>query len=67
MGLALVTLYGSGGRFLGSLENRLVHVANSAHLRAHLGEIEIELEALVDSGNQLVEPLTGRPVVVVTL
>ncbi len=67
VGLALLVLYGTGGRFLGNLENRLVHVANSAHLRAYLEEMEIELEALVDSGNQLVEPLSGRPVIVVAL
>lgn len=67
LGLALLVLYGTGGRFLGSIENRLVHVANSAHLRAYLDGVELELEALVDSGNQLVEPLTGRPVVVVAL
>ncbi len=67
MGLALTILYGSGSRFLGALENRLVHVANSAQVRARFGEMEIELEALVDSGNHLVEPLTGRSVVVVAL
>lgn len=67
LGLALVVLYSTGGRFLGSIENRLVHVANNAQLRAYIDGVEFELEALVDSGNQLVEPLTGRPVVVVAL
>jgi stage II sporulation protein GA (sporulation sigma-E factor processing peptidase) len=67
LGLALVVLYLTGGRFLGSLENRLVHVANNAQLRAIIDDVEIELTALVDSGNQLVEPLSGRPVVVVAL
>lgn len=67
LGLALVGLYLTGGRFLGNLENRLVHVANDAQLRAIIDGVEIELTALVDSGNQLVEPLSGRPVVVVSL
>lgn len=67
LGLALIVLGVTGGRLLGNIENRLVHVANGAHLRAVVGELEIEFEALVDSGNQLVEPITGRPVVVVAL
>mgnify|MGYP000891217446 FL=1 len=67
LGLALVVLAVTGRRFLSILENRLVHVANGAHLRIQIGELEFELEALVDSGNQLMEPFSGRPVVVVAL
>jgi len=55
----------SGRRWLGNLENRFVRVANEAHLSVTIGDLIFELQALVDSGNQLVEPLTGRAVVVV--
>ncbi len=55
-----------GKRFLNLLENRLVHVANNASLTIKLDGRSIHLSALVDSGNQLAEPISGRPVVVVS-
>ncbi|NLY53852.1 MAG: sigma-E processing peptidase SpoIIGA [Firmicutes bacterium] len=65
LGLSIIMLAVSGRRWLGNLENRFVRVANEAHLSVTIGDLIFELQALVDSGNQLVEPLTGRAVVVV--
>lgn len=66
--LTAVAVLGVTGRhFLGNLQNRLVHVANRASLMVGIGRLEFTLDALVDSGNQLSEPLSGRPVVVVAL
>lgn len=56
-----------GRRFLNLIENRLVHVVNRAQLTIELGGRSVHLSALVDSGNQLAEPISGRPVIVVSL
>lgn len=65
--LAVAMLSLTGNRFFNFLQNRLVHVANEADLTVWVEGRGIRLKALVDSGNQLAEPLTGRPVVVISL
>lgn len=67
LGLAMLLLATTGWRMLTRLENRLVHVANEAQLRVCIGEQAFQLTALVDSGNQLMDLLSGRPIVVASL
>lgn len=65
--LAAIFLGVGSHRVISLVENRLVHVANRASISCCLEGGQLSLVGLVDSGNQLVDPFGGRPVVIVSL
>ncbi len=65
--LAVLVVGLSSHRVINLLENRLVHVANQASISFCLNGSSVALCGLVDSGNQLIAPFSGRPVVIASL
>lgn len=65
--VAMLGLCLGSHRLINLLENRLVHVANRASISFELDGKVLCLTGLVDSGNQLTDPIGGRPVAIVSL
>ncbi len=60
-----VAAYAGLSLFAGFLKERLLTQKTSAQVEIRIGERTVRLAALVDTGNFLTDPMTGRPVLLV--
>ena len=53
--------------FAGYLKGKLIREKTTANVLIELGNKKVEMKGLVDTGNFLTDPLTGKPVLIISL